>query len=56
MFLKNVAGAPWYEVPAFGGTQLKDFPWIMLGKPAPYGCKFRSVLENNHHLQLGFYV
>lgn len=39
----GVAGAEWYEIPGIWWGVVERLSWTMLGKPAAYGCKFRSV-------------
>ena len=41
---KDVAGAKWYEIPGIWWNTVERLSWTMVGKPAAYGCKFRSVL------------
>ena len=41
---KGVEGAKWYEVPGIWWNTVERLSWTMLGKPAAFGCKFRSVL------------
>jgi hypothetical protein len=40
---KDVAGAPWYEVPGIWWNTVERLSWTMVGKPAAHGCKFRLV-------------
>lgn len=40
---KNVTGANWYEVPGIWWNTVERLSWTIVGKPAAYGCKFRSV-------------
>ena len=42
--LKGVASAKLYEVPGIWWNTVERLSWTMLGKPAAFGCKFRSVL------------
>ena len=44
---KDVAGAKWYEVPGIWWNTVERLSWTMVGKPAPYGCKFRAVAVND---------
>lgn len=44
---KNIAGAPWYEVPGVWWNTLERLSWTMLGKPAAHGCKFRAVQKTS---------
>ena len=41
---KGVEGAKWYEIPGIWWGVIERLSWTMLGKPAAFGCKFRSVL------------
>jgi len=45
---KGVSGARWYEVPGIWWNTVERLSWTMLGKPAIYGCKLRSVNTNNN--------
>ena len=40
---KGVAGAKWNEVPGIWWNTVERLSWTMLGKPAAYGCQFRTV-------------
>jgi hypothetical protein len=40
---KGVAGAQWYDVPRIWWSVVEHISWTMLGKPHPFGCKFRTV-------------
>lgn len=40
---KGVKDAKWYEVPDIWWGVVERLSWTMLGKPAKYGCKFRTV-------------
>ena len=45
---KDVAGAKWYEVPGIWWNTVERLSWTMVGKPAAYGCKFRTVQINSY--------
>ena len=44
---KDVADAQWYEVPSIWWHTVERLSWTMVGKKAPYGCKFRAVAVND---------
>lgn len=41
--LQGVASAHWTEIPGIWWSVVEHLSWMMLGKPASIGCKFRAV-------------
>jgi len=40
---KGVEGAKWYDVSGIWWGVVERLSWTMLGKPAAFGCQFRTV-------------